>query len=205
MNKFIIGGIVLVVLAGAALFFAQGGDSDYSQQSNSETSGETQTFEAMPTKDQSFEAEITGTADGVEYTGAILSDGQGNIKYTAVSNGQASETYLTSEGTIVCSAGSCFMASSSESSVPVDQDQYQYDEEDYSNFKDNADYIGREDCLAGTCDVWEITQTEGTTRVFIGDDKRVSKVTTEVESGLFEITYDYKEVSINIPQNVQSF
>ena len=212
MNKKLIIGIIiaaLVVGGGTAYMLtnSSGEENPYSQQQAQQTEETSAEFNPVPTNDLAFEASATGDSSTGDFTATILFDGQGNASYSGESKGQTFEAYLADGSFIICNEGTCYKLLSAGGEVPVREDQYSYDQEDFNEFKDVASYQGREDCPAGTCDVWLVDHSEhsGTTKVFLDSNNRVSRLITDTEDGSFTISYKYKDVTIDLPDNVQEF
>jgi len=86
-------------------------------------------------------------------------------------------------------------------------DQVGFDDEEIQDYKNNATYQGKQDCPAGTCDVWAWTDPEdndNTATVKVDSSGRISKVTSINEETTVTFTYDYdSSVNITIPENTQ--
>lgn len=203
-----------ILLLGIGVFVFTGGDdsdsanSDSTNSETSETASEESTdklvFSPVATANQSFEATLEGTASGATIKATILYDGQGNSKYTGETDGQTFESYITEDDYIVCNGGSCFKLPLGDEQSGLSQDDFTYSDEDYDSFRDIAEFIGQESCPAGTCNVWQIVEGGATTKVFIAENGLVSKLTVDSPEGSFTYTYEYKDVTIDVPQNVQS-
>ena len=213
-NKLLIGIVVLVVGAGGATFFALNQSDDTtengsqtnqtSERSDAENNNSEPTFNPQITGNKAFVATIEGTSEGSQaITGTIESDGEGNLRFEGVTAGESAEYYILADGRyIVCQAGSCFSTSSETSGFSADD--YNVTDDDVAEFKDTATYVGKEDCPAGTCDVWQVNDEGVETKIYISTkDSLVSQVVGVDDVDTFKIVYEYKDVTINPPTNVQ--
>jgi len=139
------------------------------------------------------------------FEGEIERDTDGNIKFSGEQEGEFVEMYLKQDGTyIVCQGGVCYSLTDGEK--PFAQSDFVASDEDIARYKTTAKYIREDSCLAGTCDVWEYTNDDGDpAQVYISqEDRRVSKVTGISEGSDLVIDYEYTDVSITFPENVQA-
>ncbi|MDZ7786253.1 MAG: hypothetical protein U5L95_03990 [Candidatus Saccharibacteria bacterium] len=212
MSKGMIIGIIVAVLGigGSVAYFVtrnngeeSGSQTTAQEDEQSAESGDAPTFDPAATSGQDFVATMNGTTtEGEEFNGEIEYDSNGSTHFTGTTAGEQVEFYTTANRYVLCTAGNCFEYGD-QSSLPSTPD-YNYNEEDFSDFRDTANYQGRQSCPAGTCNVWEITEDGTTTTVFITDDQTVSQAKTSGTGGEFTITYEYRDVNISLPQNVQS-
>lgn len=214
-KKLLIGLVVVVVGAGGAAFFAMNQNDDntsttQTSQSNEDATETTKendsqpTFNPQITGNKSFVATIEGTSEGEQaIEGTIESDGQGNLRFVGTTVGESAEYYILADGRyIICQEGACFSTSSETSGFSVDD--YNVTDDDVAEFRETASYIGREDCPAGSCDVWQVTDEGVETKIYISTkDSLVSQVTGTDEGDTFKVVYEYKEVTITPPSDVQ--
>lgn len=212
MNKKLVIGLVaagVIAAAGAVYIFTRdnGNETDNGSPAGTNQNAGTATFNPIATDDLSFEAELSGIVEGEQYTATILHDGEGTTKYTSAVDGNTVEFYVTGDTFISCQDDMCMRFPAADQDDMFDQDRYSYNEDDFTRFRESASYQGKQSCPAGTCDVWEVEDedAEYTTQVYLTGDRRVSKLTTSGGDDSFEIVYTYKDVSITLPQNVQSF
>ena len=210
MKSKLIGVILAVVVVGGgagAFLLTQNSDSD-SSKSNSNDSSESQdsspTFNPKATKNQAFSATLEGTSEGSALNGTLESDGKGTIHFTGTQAGETAEYFATSDGSFIfCQGEECFKSPASQSGVSTDD--YEVTEEDIAKYKSKATSLGSESCPSGTCNVWEYNDDDGTkTKIYI--DKKtdyVSQVVGQDGTDTFKIVYDFKDVTITLPTNVQ--
>jgi hypothetical protein len=208
-------GIILAVLvvgggAGAFIMSRDSDDSKSSSNNSNTTKEETKTESATPTfspkatKNQSFSATLEGTSEGDALTGTIESDGKGIIHFTGTQAGETAEYYVTSDGSFIfCQGTQCFKSSASENSVSPDD--YEVTDEDIAKYQSKATFLGSESCPSGTCNVWQYTDDENVkTKIYIDKDTDyVSQVVGEDGTDTFKIVYNFKDVSITVPTDVQ--
>lgn len=209
MKRNVIIGIaaVLLIVGAVSLFLLTRGDSSDSPATKSSTQSADgdPTFAPLATLGSSYEATYSFTGeDGTASTGTIAVDKNGDSKYSGKAEGSSFELYTIGDDAISCTDGTCYrLATGGESSEAVDSDDYSYTDDDYADFKNNAAYKGTDSCPSGTCSVWEITDVDNTIiTMYIDSDNRVSKVMGSDEDGKFEVSYNYKSVSISAPANV---
>lgn len=210
-KKVIIGGVIAVIaIVAVSIFALTGGDDSKSQQTKTKGSSadpastSANEFEAIATKDQSFQAVMTGTRDTTTYTANLEYDGKGNSRYSGTSGGTTFEAFMLGSRYVICSNGTCFEMSQANSPVPVSEDQYSYSDDNLANFRRNATYKGKQDCPAGTCNAWDVKTTDFTGTIFVDDEDRISKVSSKSDKSAFDITYTYQPVTITPPANIQT-
>lgn len=217
MNKAIIALVaVLLIGGGGAAFFLTKDDSTSESSSNSSSesseqadkkSDDTPEFSPLATVDDAFKAEMTVTStDGTgTFTGNIEKDKTGNTKFIGEQDGETVEFYLTADGGyIVCEAGECFKLTGGNS--PIATSDFTATDEDIAKYKETAVFKGEVDCVSGTCDSWEY-QDEVGDLVTIYIDQDTSKVMevrgTDEDGGSVVIVYEYTDVTVTLPENVQ--
>lgn len=213
MNRLVLIIAAIVVLGAGAWAFVSFTGSDDTGDSAASTTDQEQTsnddanpsFSALGLDDQPFEAVISGSQDGENYQITMQSDGQGRMRMFGQGNeDDAFETVYTPEAYYSCSGGQCVK-------FPVTQDEdgaftpsdYVYDDDELGDLGENAKYLGKQDCPAGQCDTWEVTEDGTTSKLFIGSNGRISQVTTSSSEGEAKIVYTFKPITINIPANAQ--
>lgn len=206
--------IGLLVLAGLVYVFTRDSEGNDTTTGNNteqtEQTGESDVNKAFAPLDMTeteFEATVEGTdTDGNSYEMLLQYDGEGRSRMSGEQNGTRFETIFTADAFYSCQGENCvkFPVTQTES-APFQPGEYVYQDEDYDTFRDNANYLGRQDCPAGTCDVWEVTEDGYTTKLYIDDNQRISQVKGDDGSGgEVTITYEFKDVTINIPANAQT-
>lgn len=176
-------------------------DENSGSQSEGENSG--MEFAAVANLNEPFTADIMGSTESGDFTGKLEYDGQGNSKFSTTSANGSTEFYFVNDIYISCQAGECFSLPSTGPS-PFDIDNYAYSDEDFDKFKESTEYLGRQDCPAGTCDVWQANENGLVTQIFIStQDKRISKVVGTENDIITTITYTFGPVTIEAPADVQ--
>ena len=203
-KSYLIGAVVILLAAsGAALWFSGSDDTTQNDTGTSQqTSGQRQ-FSPSPTDNASFEATMTGVIAGDKsMDGTLLSDGKGNTKFSGMADGKSFSIYSFGTEYITCTDSTCISISGSPSVSPS---LYSYSETDNSALQANANYKGKQDCPAGTCDTWEVQRDGQTMQMFVSSDNKINKLSgTAADGKTFAIVYDYKPVTIDRPTNVQT-
>lgn len=215
MNKKVLIGIIIlavIVVGGvSAYFLTRSDDARNSTSSNGQSVDQqdaanngAQSFDPAATANVSFTAVLTGTSNGQTYTANLEHDGKGSSKYSG-SNGNAPfEMYLINKEYITCTGGTCIKLNGSAAS-PVNEDTYNFSQEDISNFRNSSTYLGKADCPAGTCDHWQSVKENETVDFYVASDNKISKASGKIGDTNFEIVFTYKDVVITAPANVQEF
>ncbi len=213
MNKnIIIGLIAVLVLGGGGAAYLATQKDDTSDSSTSESSSEHsdsddhsagETFNPKITADMAFVATISGTSDGVEsLAGTIESDGKGNTHFSGTQAGETAEYFVLADGSyIFCQDGTCYKTPTASGEEP---DDYNFRQEDIDKFKATAVHLGEEDCPAGKCDVWQVNDDGTDTKIYISKSNQyVSQVIGTQDGDTFKIVYDFKDVTVTPPTDVQ--
>ncbi|MDZ7744807.1 MAG: hypothetical protein U5K77_03585 [Candidatus Saccharibacteria bacterium] len=212
---------LIIVVGGVFAYMYFTGDDVTNQQNQEEQAttdnNDRQTpepgFNPVDTEEVAYIATISGSDEDGEISGTIESDGQGSIVYKFTDNGTSSEMYVTPDGTYACQDGSdCVKFSnnnedSANSASPFNPDRFNFNEEDYNDFRDIATYEGSSPCSSGTCDVWsyvdEDTNTDTTTYID-NSSNRIVRIESDEANSSFVIEYDYDvSVTITPPENAQ--
>src|SRR5690606_39262174 len=119
--------------------------------------------------------------------------------------GEAFEAIYTAEAYYSCANDQCvkFPISQSDDGSGFQPSDYIYDDEKLSELGQNARYVGKRDCPAGQCDVWDVTDDGETSTLYIGSDGRISQVTASTDEGEVKIVYTFKPITIEVPANAQ--
>lgn len=206
---------IVIIAAGAAGYLVMKNKDEGTDTSTKETTSindkttdenKTPEFNPLSTENESFKATMeVSEEDAVIFEGDIERDTDGNIKFSGEQDGEFVEMYLKQDGTyIVCQGGACYSLSDGEK--PFTQSDFVASDEDIAKYKTTAKFIREDSCPAGTCDVWEYTNDDGEpAQVYISqEDRRVSRVTGISEGSDLVIDYEYTDVSITFPENVQA-
>lgn len=81
--------------------------------------------------------------------------------------------------------------------------------EDFNEYQQNANYVGKQSCNQGMCDTWEWTDPLGTgdtALLKIGSEGRIAEVTGTSGTSTVELVYDYETpVNVEIPADAIEF
>jgi hypothetical protein len=194
---------VVVVGGGAAYMLTQDDDSDNQQQLSQDSSGaDNSAFNPASTEGLEFSATIT--VEGAP-TATFEHDDQGTTRYVTTTGGQEMEIIYTSDAYYSCQDDNCIKFPISQlGNSGFNPGDYTYDEDRLGSFASPA-YKGQQSCESGTCDVWEVSTGGVTSTLYVDSNtKRITKVQGTVAGKTSTIVYDYKDVTINIPQNAQT-
>lgn len=172
--------------------------------SNDQAEGAVPTFNPKATQNESFVATIEGKSkDSTVITGSIESDGKGNIHFKGLQTGESAEYYLAADQAFIfCQGEKCYRYAENESGLNVGD--YEVTDEDIAKYKETAKYIGEESCPEGTCDVWQYDDNGADTKIYINkQSKQVSQVIGVKDGETFKVVYEFKDVTVTIPTNVE--
>lgn len=213
MSKQIIGIIIAVaVIAGGAFAFWQIQDDEPELAQEITDNGITQediaelSLVGQNMAGASYMATITGNTPEGPLQSTLEFDGEGSYSFSSEQAGQSVQFIVTPEATYSCQGNQCFEfpRGQEDDLFAFNIDDFTYEEDDLTEFADIATRIGEGPCPAGTCDVWEIVDRSETTRLYIDTSaNRISQATGSGDDGEFSIVYDYRDVTITPPENVQ--
>lgn len=218
MNKAVVAILAVLIVGGGGAAYMLTREDDTSTESSNSTgandtndtekkSNDAPEFNPLATIGESFTANMSiESTDGTgTFTGVIDKDADGNTKFSGEQDGETIEFYLTTDGKyIVCEAGECFSLTGGDSPIAVSD--FTATDEDIAKYKETASFKGEVDCLSGRCDSWEYQDEVGDlVTIYIDQDsKKVSEVRgTDEDGSKVVITYEYKDVTITLPENVQ--
>lgn len=214
MSKKLIGLIILVLILGSVGAYvllnnddnstenSANTEANLSQSENSENS-DTPGFVASTSFSDSFVATINGTTDGEEFNAQLEVDSAGNGHFTSSQGDTVVDFYFTEDRYINCQDTECYELPNGNNTVDITQ--YTYTDQQFAAFKDKATYKGVQDCPVGTCDVWNVVENDLSTDIYISkSDQRISQIIGTKNNDSTNIVYDFKNVTINIPTNVQT-
>lgn len=202
--------LVLVLGGGAAVYLSKNNKSDNASSSNGQSSGASNStsnqFNAVPTTG-SFKATITTQTDSGQTETVMEHDPDQNItKVTGTANGQSYTYYYTSDAFYMCQTDdSCMKYASGTNFANVfDPSTYEYDQGQLDAYKNTSIYQGEKDCVAGTCNVWQVTNSDDYQFTMYVDKatQRISQVESTTGTTKSSIVYDFSPVSITLPTNV---
>lgn len=201
---------LLVIGAGALAFnYFNANDAEQSASDTSnqaETTDEGASFNPQGMEGVSFVATINGTTEDGEINATMEHDGQGSTRLEMTQAGRDFELTLTPDAVYSCESETCIRFDTDQASGAafLDPSEYTYDDEEFDDFRDDANYLGQESCPAGTCDVWEIEDDETIARMYLDTStSRISQVTSDGPDSEITVVYDYRDVTITPPENVQ--
>ena len=185
---------------------ADGGDSH--QSANIDL---TKTFKPVSIiKLQRVETYTTKLSTGATYTTVSEYDGKGNYKSTHHSTGDplsntSSESYAVNGAYYECQAGKCKKTTDLQKTT-FNANERNEAAKEIQKFTDSMKYVGKKDCTAGKCFVWETDKQKnagGSPMVYYLDDKarvvKIESLTNSADKIIFE--YQYKSVpEIKAPQ-----
>lgn len=213
MSKTIIAIIIAAVIiagGGAAYIMSRDSDNQAGDESASQTDNQRENTDGSPTFDaktvgnEPYVAMMTTTSAEGEFTGVFEYDGKGNTHFNGSVAGNTMETYNLSDGSnIFCSAGTCYKTTGTQ--TQNDNTDYLVTDEELAAYRNSAHYLGQEPCPAGNCDVWQATEAgDMNGKVYIDTaTKRVSQVTGENAGTTFKMVYEFRDVTVTPPANVQ--
>lgn len=209
MNKIValvIGGVVVV--GGATALIINGGSEDDTNTGSSNSTSQTAAqFSPAKTTNLSFVATTTSTVDGKTTNSVMESDAKtGAIRYKAGAADSGFTFIYTKDAYYMCpESGACFKyALGQGQGAAFDPKTYQYDDAKIADYKTNTKSLGRESCPAGTCEVWQVSGSGYGAKIYIDNDtKRVSQVISDASGVSSKIVYEYRDVSVEIPTNIQ--
>lgn len=202
----IIGAIVVILLGGGGAAYVLTKDDDKPPQNTSQNDSNANAFDAVSTEGLEFTAKITTSGASGTTEATLEHDDQNNTRYVSDIGGMQTEVIYTADAYYSCQAGNCTkFALSQSSSSGVNPGDYTYDESKLAGYRDNSTHKGRQDCPAGTCDVYEVSVGGTTSTIYIDTDtKRISQVESTISGATSKIVYEYKDVTINVPTNAQT-
>ncbi len=220
MSKQLIGIIIaiLLVAGGAFAYFAvnDSGEESASQDSQDtsseiaeEDNGATP-FDPVSLENSSYIATVSGEDESGPVEGTIESDGEGNYRFAFTVDGESSEMITVDSTTYSCTdSEGCFSFPQSEDTSGMQDafnpDRFNYNDEDYQEFQDLASYQGQQTCSVGTCDVWVYSDEDVDSTIFIEPgSNRIIRIESREGNSTFTLAYEYREVSIEAPDNPQT-
>ena len=211
-RRMIVGVAVAAVLiggGGAAYMLTKDDDNGSSQntsQSENQSGDNQNAFNAASTEGLEFKATISTTSGGQATQATIEHDDKGSTRYVASAGGQQTEIIYTSDAYYMCTSGSCYKYSLSQTpGVNFNPKDYEYGADKLEGYKSGAAYKGKQSCPSGSCDVWSVSGGGGTTTLYVdAGTKRITQVETSISGATSKIVYDYTDVTITIPANAQT-
>jgi YD repeat-containing protein len=214
MKKALIAVVIVLLVAGGAgaAYYFMKKDKNSSQQTAQNTQTSTPTtettppsFDALSVDDMPRIATVETEKDGKTSTLTLSYDGHGNAKTETMQGGKAVTFYYTKNAYYMCSGSKCYKYKIVNGSTgDINPDDYQYGKQTIENFRNSAVYKGQQDCPTGICDAWEMSSAAGTTTLLVNPEtKRVIKVVNVSAGATTTIVFNYKDVSIEIPENAQ--
>lgn len=204
----VIAGVVVVISGAAIILTGNNNKTSDSTKSAGSNSNQSTVFDAQPTAGASFSATMT-TADskGVKTMDGLMEfDAKtGLSKFTGKIADQTMTMIYSKDAYYMCQAETeCFKYSTAQSSSSgFNPNNFQYDSTKLTGYKTNAKSVGTESCPSGSCSVWIVDNATNTKMYIDKKTKRVSQFMSSTAEGSTKVVYNYKDVSITIPQNVK--
>ena len=215
MSKKILGIVLaVVVLAGGAFAFWQLQDDEPELEQEVAENGISQeeaaqlALVAENMAGASYVATINADTPEGSFESVLEFDGEGNYSFNAEQDGQTVQFILIGDTAYTCEGEQCFEFPSRQDDdmFNFNIDDFTYEEDELTDFAETATYLGEESCPAGTCDVWEIVDETETSRLYIDtDSNQISQATGTGDDGEFTMVFEYQDISIEAPENVQPF
>ncbi len=202
----IIGAVVLLGGGGFAVWQLQNDTDETSEEQASEQQVDESelAFVAEAMTNTAYVATISGQSPEGPIDAVMEHDGNDRFRFSTQQDGISGEFIITPTATYTCQDGQCMEFAQGQQSLDIDPRDFSYDEGDLEEFSTNAVRVGTEPCPTGTCNVWEITDEDEVSRIYVDtDSSRIAQVTGSGADGEFTITYEYRDVTIDIPENVQ--
>lgn len=206
----IIGAVVVMVLfaaAGGYLLFIADDKEEATTSSQTETTSTSSEFSPVSTEGVAMIATITTTQDGEKNAFVMKFDGEGVSEYTTEQNGESVRFVTTKEAYFMCNSQGCFKYSNTQAQTgATNPDEYEYSQSDIDAFKANSTYKGQKSCGDSMCDVWEVSNFNGSgTATFYLDtsSKRIMKIESTSNGSTTTIEYEYTDVTIEVPTDAQ--
>jgi hypothetical protein len=199
--------VVLVLGGGAGAYLLTRDDDGDSANQTEQNDGGSGSFDAVSNQNLPFVVNFSMSGENGESNATIEYDGKGAWRYSAEQEGQTIE-YISANNYFYTRAGEegwykyPFAAGEATS---FDTSSYEFSESDLAALKASGQNKGRENCPAGSCDVWETSDESGNrTTVYIDtDSRRISQIKSVTGGTTTTMVYDYRDVSIEIPADAQ--
>lgn len=179
-------------------------NANTSSNTSQNTSG-TNDFSPLATSGSSFAATITTTAGGNSSSAKMEFDKKtGAVRYTSSAAGQNLVMIYTKDAYYICQTpDTCIKYTLGGTNTPsFDPSSYEYTDDKLAGYRSGANYQGKQDCAAGTCDVWKVSTGSYESSIFVDTKtKRISQVEATTAAGSSKIVYEYQDVSVIVPTN----
>lgn len=203
----IIGGVILILAAGALVIAKQFGGSNPVASGNifSNSSAEKK-FNPKPTSGLAYEGVFTYSSSAANDM-IFKNDGKGNkmveVKNSAAPN-SAMTIYQFDKELIQCAGTACSQMTSNVGVNVFDSSSVDYSPEKIASFARIAKEDGTEKCGDMTCVKWNAAVEPFTYIFYIGkDDNKIHKIDGKSSTVNWEINYTYKDIVITKPADVQ--
>lgn len=213
-SKLLILVAIILLLGGGATWFVKNKNTDKentntSSSSENADSGSASAFNPLSASGFSYVSTITSTLAGEESVAIMEYDKNTDaIRYTTSSNGEKTIMIVAKDSVYMCqTADNCIKyPNGSDDTSGFDRGAYEYTPEEIEGWKNTAMDQGVKDCPAGKCNVWQVSADGYDNTVYIDTKtRRISMVETSSPNGSSKMVYEYKDVSIEIPVNAQTF
>lgn len=201
MNKKIViiiaAAVVVLVAVGAIVALNMNNKTSQPTSSSNNASKQTEsidtskTFSPQDITKLPYVSTSTTTVSGQTVTSTTESDGKGTTKTSSTVSGMTTESYVTGNTVITCVNGAC-SKTTAEANPSTNQAVT-----NTSQYRDTAKNTGSETIDGKTYQVWKATGQAGDVTYYIDSENRIGRMS--LASGT-TVVYDYKDVSITIPQ-----
>ncbi len=184
------------------------GNSNNNEQNTEIVDSNDKNFDAVSNNNISYLATITNKDADKVYVSTVEFDSNSKIsKYNAEIGGNKATIYFTENDYVFCQTeDNCIKYSSNNiNGSSFDPNTISFGEKQIEELKTTSSYKGTANCAYGECDIWKINR-EGLESIFYIDTetKRIAKFETQTPTGSAEVQYDFKEISLSLPENART-
>lgn len=195
---YILAALVVLIGAGAVYYYSRSDSSTETEtEITAENSGEDKDNSSKSLPDnplpKSFVSTITYSNDNdPTQSGQLTFTYVSSTEYaiTGTASGEESRIIVSGEYAYIYNQGT-WLRSTSDGSV-LEVEEFNVTDENYTQFKDSARYIGEEQCSLGTCQVWEGSIDGDSAQISFYKDQIVEVTASTSEGEKIVITYDYE-------------
>lgn len=164
-------------------------------------------FEPLKNVNEQFEATVIVTPkSGSSIVGKIQHNGKRVFRLEITQDNKLFEAYVTPESNIYCQKSGCYYTEPEQTKQLFDTDKLLYEETELGVLGQGLKRTGETDCNQTACDVWESSSvvTDGAmTKVLLEKGSgKIAFVEGIEEDNKFSISYEYKEVNVILPLQV---
>ncbi len=215
MKKVVIGILAVILVIGAGVWLVK-------KKGNNQTAQNQSTQSSQPTSTTTPASFNPQALDGLEYTATLttVTPNGGNVSatveydkdtnawhYSGQSDSSSIEAIYATDAYYIKTNGNWMKLPLTQASQSFNPSQYKYDQASLKDLQGKAQDKGTQNCPAGTCQVWEVSNYQNNDKITFYVDKktnRISQIVTEAAGGKTTIVYSYKDVTVDIPTNAVS-